>query len=188
MSSSRRSGKTAGKKVGRTPVNLPQRKRRSLDEIYASLPALKCKGLCQECCGPIGCAPVEHARMIGEGGRRGTVRRLPSRDVMLVDETCAYLGFSGRCEVYSNRPIVCRLWGIVESLPCRFGCVPEGGHLPDERGVEILVEAMQAGGAMRDVRLPNNGFMFDPETRNIFRAVIRDGLENERRAAKRRGR
>src|SRR2546429_6087610 len=40
---------------------------------------------------------------------------------------------NGRCTVYEVRPMICRLWGMVEGMQCPHGCVPEGGHLTEDR-------------------------------------------------------
>ena len=51
-----------------------------------------------------------------------------------------------RCAVYEVRPMICRLWGLVERMPCPFGCRPEGGLLSDEEGARLLREANRIGG------------------------------------------
>jgi Fe-S-cluster containining protein len=52
----------------------------------------------------------------------------------------------GRCAVYGIRPMVCRLWGLVEGMPCPHGCRPDGGLLPDTEGRRLLIEAERIGG------------------------------------------
>jgi hypothetical protein len=39
--------------------------------------------------------------------------------------SCPYLGGGGECEIYDQRPLICRIWGMVEQLPCEWGCQPE---------------------------------------------------------------
>lgn len=39
--------------------------------------------------------------------------------------TCPQLSPLRDCHVYDERPIICRLYGVVEDLPCAWGCVPE---------------------------------------------------------------
>ncbi|MGL5923737.1 YkgJ family cysteine cluster protein [Chroococcidiopsis sp.] len=87
-----------------------------LEEIYNSLPLLVCKGKCQECCGVIGVLPIEVENI-------QTVSSVPTVDG---DLTCSKLvqGF-GICSIYKQRPLICRLWGIAEEMPCPYGCKPE---------------------------------------------------------------
>lgn len=32
---------------------------------------------------------------------------------------------SGKCSVYSVRPLICRIWGCLPRMRCPFGCLPE---------------------------------------------------------------
>lgn len=102
-----------------------------LEEIYAKLPKLSCKGLCQESCGPIIVSGLEKRRLENRvGGEVGTVC---SRNL------CPLLSRnSEKCTVYHIRPLICRLWGAVESMPCKFGCVPEPRYLTHREGLEWL--------------------------------------------------
>jgi len=43
--------------------------------------------------------------------------------------------------------MICRLWGLVASMPCPYGCRPEGGLLPDSEGARLLLEAEGIGGS-----------------------------------------
>lgn len=87
-----------------------------LDAIYASLPKLACKKKCQQSCGPIVAAPEEEARMIVASGGKALGYGL--------NLGCSYLTLGGLCSVYAARPLLCRLWGIAEEMPCPWGCVP----------------------------------------------------------------
>jgi Fe-S-cluster containining protein len=53
--------------------------------------------------------------------------------------TCPLLQ-NARCSVYLIRPMICRLWGLVETMPCLWGCVPER-YLTREEGFEFLARA-----------------------------------------------
>ena len=101
-----------------------------LDALYASLPELQCKGLCQDSCGPIGVSEGEGARVERIGGRR---LRFDSR------LRCTFLDpNSGRCEVYEARPMICRLYGMIRgAMECPHGCVPER-WLTREEGYALL--------------------------------------------------
>jgi len=85
-----------------------------LDAVYATLPALACKGLCQESCGPLGMTLPEYRRLTEATGTPPTV------DDSL---TCSFLK-DGKCSAYDVRPAICRLWGLEESMQCEFGCKP----------------------------------------------------------------
>ncbi len=45
----------------------------------------------------------------------------------------------GRCQVYGERPTVCRLFGTAPSMACQHGCSPER-WLTDGEAMEILCE------------------------------------------------
>lgn len=38
----------------------------------------------------------------------------------------------GRCSVYVVRPLLCRLWGMVDKMRCPHGCVPSRWPADDE--------------------------------------------------------
>jgi hypothetical protein len=64
------------------------------------------------------------------------VQMLRARDV----PSCPALTMLGTCGAYALRPAVCRLWGVVEAMPCPFGCRPAGGWLPEVEARAILAE------------------------------------------------
>lgn len=51
------------------------------------------------------------------------------------------------CQVYEDRPMVCRIWGLIEALACPWGCRPEGGFLDDIDGLRLMNSALWYGGA-----------------------------------------
>ena len=61
-----------------------------------------------------------------------------------VDINCPMLD-NGRCSVYDIRPMICRLWGIVETMLCHHGCKPDR-VLTAEEGFEFLQRAAEIGG------------------------------------------
>lgn len=86
-----------------------------LDAIYAALPSVKCQGLCHDTCGPILAPAIEWARVsLGE-------------PLHLRGINCPLLTPEKRCGNYAARPLICRLFGVVddELLRCHHGCVPE---------------------------------------------------------------
>ena len=98
-----------------------------LDAIYASIPNLDCQRKCQECCGPILCSGVEFRRM-------KDASLVPLGKMKGMD--CPAL-IGGSCAVYSVRPIICRLWGVVKEMACPHGCLPER-WLSDSEAKDLL--------------------------------------------------
>lgn len=101
-----------------------------LQSVYDKIPKLVCAGYCgrdrwNSCCGPIGCTALE-ARLLEafdgqatewDGLKRGNVHM--SLDALKPKGlACPHLGFNGRCTAYEVRPMICRLWGVDETLPC----------------------------------------------------------------------
>lgn len=87
----------------------------TLTELYARIPAIACKGLCHGSCGPVPATRKEVEQI-----ERASVHPWGT----VAGGTCSMLS-AGRCTVYESRPLLCRLWGVVESMPCLWGCVPE---------------------------------------------------------------
>jgi hypothetical protein len=56
-----------------------------------------------------------------------------------LDANCPALTVLGRCSIYEDRPTICRLWGVVESMPCPWGCRPDR-YLTDEQGHALLAQ------------------------------------------------
>ena len=90
-----------------------------LDALYAELPQLECRGLCADSCGAISMG-LHEARRI----ERLTAQ--PLRLMATLEQSCPYLE-AERCTVYEARPLVCRVWGLVDEhgLRCEHGCIPE---------------------------------------------------------------
>jgi Fe-S-cluster containining protein len=110
----------------------------SLERIYRSVPTVKCKGLCSESCGPIMMSPEEHRR-VEEAG----VDIMPPDELLQLALLHDFLPVcpalvNNRCSVYEVRPLICRLWGAAESLPCPYGCEVTPGLLVDEGAHELI--------------------------------------------------
>lgn len=87
----------------------------ALETLYAQIPRIACQGLCQEACGPLGMAYLEWVQI----RRKSPLRLAEAKQV-----ACPLLK-RGRCTVYAVRPIICRLWGTAENMPCPWSCRPE---------------------------------------------------------------
>lgn len=160
---------------------------RSLDEIYAEIPALPCKRKCQECCGPIAFTPIEARLMEAAGADDDVVAMAHPVDgtYWLTELVCPLLDWKGDCSIYEARPFICRLWGVIESMKCPHGCVPVGGFLPERDGVRLLAEAMQAGGAKYEPGEVLAGYDKNP---GDFFGSVQQGMSNERRRKEQRER
>jgi Fe-S-cluster containining protein len=108
---------------------------KELRAIWDRVPSIDCKGECSNSCGPIGCSSIETELIEERAGREFTSDE---------EGTCVMLKL-GRCSVYSIRPVICRLWGVIESMPCPHGCTPER-VLSDAEGFRLMGEAMDLAG------------------------------------------
>ena len=110
----------------------------ALQAIYDQIPVLPdCDGRCWTTCGPIHMSSRERRRI------RDTGTRIPPWEQAMQQPgfMCPALGADHRCQVYPLRPVLCRLWGAVESLPCVYGCQPDPCPLADADAMRLLNEA-----------------------------------------------
>lgn len=104
----------------------------AMDKVYDKLPAIHCQRKCQASCGPILMSRLEWQRIKRKMGYRPKAKSLL--------EVCPMLNQnSGSCRVYSIRPMICRLWGLVEKMACPWGCEPER-WVTDKEAAELLHE------------------------------------------------
>lgn len=94
-------------------------KKLTVPEIYERIPDINCKGLCHESCGPIAMSPVEEARIESK-----TRQPAPSIKNVAADFSCCRLDEQKLCSIYTHRPLVCRLFGVVKAMRCPHGCEP----------------------------------------------------------------
>lgn len=107
----------------------------ALEALYARLPRIVCQRQCQEACGPVLMSRLEWIRVLRSPAGRRTLR---GADAL----TCPMLRHGG-CAVYAVRPLICRLYGLVEDprMRCPFGCLPERWVTMDE--AQALLEEAQ---------------------------------------------
>lgn len=116
-----------------------------LQAVYAKVPKIACKRLCHENCGPIALHPLEHRRLEKVTGGIVPAQDMPNMQGLVVLrpvvdlESCPLLRFH-ECSQYDTRPLVCRLFGVVPEMPCKFGCVPE--RLMEQDEVEALMREL----------------------------------------------
>ncbi|WP_199523791.1 hypothetical protein [Micromonospora craterilacus] len=106
-----------------------------MDQLYAELPDIDCKGLCHESCNAIAMTPLERDRIRERG-----------IDISPLHMPCPALTPLRRCSVREVRPLICRLYGLVERMACPHGCRPEGGFVPEATARRLLARAEVIGG------------------------------------------
>jgi hypothetical protein len=118
----------------------------SLADVYARIPNVDCKGLCQESCGPIAMSRDEDRRLRDLGVTISSMLDAVAAIDRGEDYWCPALQ-QGQCTVYDARPTICRLWGATTSMPCPHGCTPPDA-LSQPQSFELLALAARAGGGM----------------------------------------
>jgi Fe-S-cluster containining protein len=126
---------------------LKSREALALDRIYARIPQIACQRRCQAACGKIAASVAENHLLIRQQNRifggvwtnedehHGTYGRV----------YCEFLSHpEGECTVYSLRPLMCRLFGVIRELACPHGCQPERWLSPEEQQ-ELIREVNALG-------------------------------------------
>lgn len=91
------------------------RNNRKLDELRRRIPSFACIVGCHDCCGPVTASSEEMARL--------PLKTEAEHEAALAELGCPHLGEHG-CEVYGERPLICRLFGTTPSLLCPNGKRP----------------------------------------------------------------
>jgi Fe-S-cluster containining protein len=94
---------------------------RKIQFFREKIPSFSCKPGCHDCCGPVTASSDEVARL--------PIKSDEEHAEALAEFNCPYLGDKG-CEVYEERPLICRLFGTTPSLPCPNSCAPSKMTLP----------------------------------------------------------
>lgn len=83
-----------------------------IHHIRRILPEFRCKANCSDCCGPIPFSKYEWKKV--KDKREG------------ISIKCPYVNDNNRCDIYENRPVLCRAFGAVDAayLTCPHGCGP----------------------------------------------------------------
>ena len=84
----------------------------NLQELYSQIPEFDCVPGCTDCCGPWGCSKQEWETIIARDKREGK------------GLDCPYICEKG-CSIHDIRPLVCRMFGVVEAMQCPHGQGPE---------------------------------------------------------------
>lgn len=118
-----------------------KKRKQKLHEIYNRVPKIECQGKCTDFCGALGMEAGERDEMVKASGE------IPHVDRNL---NCNYLK-EGKCSVYKNRPLICRVWGVVENLRCPFGCKFER-RLTLREMLQLYADVKKVAGNGRAVR------------------------------------
>ena len=86
---------------------------KKLDEIYSKIPEFECKH-CHKCCKNIIWFQPEEIQ-INNYLIKNNLTILDKKD----NGECQFLQ-NDRCIIYSVRPLICRLQGLTDDLPCKF--------------------------------------------------------------------
>ena len=133
--------------------------RADLPGVLARIPDIECKGKCHESCGGI-MVSREEQDLIRDWCRKNGVRYhpLPQNPITLLRQAlngscsaCKYLTEDKRCSIHPVRPVICRLFGVTESMPCPFGCKPDR-TLAAEEGYMMLNDAGHDNAYPRETR------------------------------------
>jgi Fe-S-cluster containining protein len=112
--------------------------------IWARLPeTIGCKGLCTSACTWIRLTDPEREIIRSVHGFT-----FPDRAVNEIAPgtfRCIALK-DGQCSIYNERPLICRAWGAVQSLPCPHGCRPPIMR-SDAEMAEIFMDMWELEGA-----------------------------------------
>jgi Fe-S-cluster containining protein len=175
-----------------------------LEELYAELPTINCKGLCWNSCGPIDLSDAERQRIVDLGVdipvfTEDRARRWANDEKG--ELYCPALSFGAHeggmgCTAYEARPMICRLWGLSEGdMSCPHGCEPSTRLTPAEV-YRFIGRSFKIGGH-GDVDVDRGldvleALMSDPDQAEIVTrfmggdhsvaAELRTAVENHRRA------
>ncbi len=89
---------------------------RKIQFLRTRIPPFECKPGCHDCCGPVTASSEEMAEL--------PVKSDKEHEKALANFNCPHLGDNG-CQVYDERPLICRLFGTTPKLTCPNGCRPE---------------------------------------------------------------
>ncbi|MEL3955069.1 YkgJ family cysteine cluster protein [Stenotrophomonas bentonitica] len=104
---------------------MPYATRDAIQRLREQIPSFRCVVGCHDCCGPVTASSEEVARL--------PLKSDAEHAAALEALSCPYLGANG-CEVYEERPLICRMFGTTPTLRC-----PNG-----QRPVYMLDESVEA--------------------------------------------
>ena len=99
---------------------------RRLKKLYKKIPTFTCIAGCTDCCGPVTFSNLEWDQVQDQRKAAGL--------------NCPY-SLNGCCDIYEHRPMLCRLFGSVdtERLRCPHGRQPDR-PLTEKQGSDLMDE------------------------------------------------
>lgn len=92
------------------------RNRQKIRFFRERIPSFECSPGCHDCCGPVTASSDEMSML--------PVKSDAEHEAALAELSCPHLGGNG-CQVYPERPLICRLFGTTPRLACPNGKRPE---------------------------------------------------------------
>ena len=133
---------------------------RALLAVYDRIPVVACRRLCSDSCTIAPYSSLEGSRMLAYSGKRSighpehVMRALgraqSAEELAALMPACPLLRREA-CTVHPVRPLICRLYGASEDLPCPHGCEVTPRPLTSEetralvREVGDIADAWEAG-------------------------------------------
>jgi uncharacterized protein len=102
--------------------------KKKLQQMYSKIPTFQCREGCTDCCGPVPFSKTEWDSISDK--RKAETGTL----------ACPY-SLSGGCDIYKDRPFICRLFGTAKNptLTCPHGCGPK--HKMSSEKADALTES-----------------------------------------------
>lgn len=122
-----------------------------LEAIYAKIPKMECVKGCVRCCGPFRSTfwlPVEAENINAFFREHDMEERKASSDLVRF-LLCPYID-DDRCSIYPVRPVVCRLYGVVErakgkpfDMSCHFVKVEKSLTVAEANAIVMEVKRLR---------------------------------------------
>lgn len=108
-----------------------------------------CPPDCGFCCGLVGLDPELYEKNLHKVQRKVVKRWMVGSKLYLAtgERYCLFLNDKGRCEIYDDRPQVCRDFGITKGLECPFFDLT-GAPIPEQE-VEARIKWIEEQNAER---------------------------------------
>lgn len=106
------------------------------EKIYNQIPFIHCKGKCYQACGIIAMSETEMKHLKNE---YPDLDFTPDGFIERAKYGCLDCPalIDKRCSIYKDRPLVCRLYGVVKKMKCEHGCKPSR-YLPETKARQLI--------------------------------------------------
>lgn len=119
---------------------------KQIEKLYKKIPKIECQKKCEQSCGII---PLTNVELKVIEARVGKIKCETVHCPLLKDD---------RCSIHDIRPLICRLWGVVDhdGMRCPHGCKVER-MLTNKESYKIINKALEI--AKGDLRFLNEEFV-----------------------------